>query len=85
MVFTSILSKRIQKQDATAREQCAGNFERGVLGSGSNQSHGAVFNRMQECVLLAFIEAMDLVNKKNRASCQIFVRVALRRLRRASL
>ena len=55
----------VENQDAATREQCAGHFKRRVFGGGADERDGAVFDRVQERVLLRFVEAMDLVDEED--------------------
>ena len=56
-----------EHQHLGAAQQRAVQLEAGVLGGGAHQHHGAVFHNRQETVLLAAVEAVDLVNEQKRA------------------
>ena len=56
-----------QHQHLGAGQQRAVQLEGRVLGGGADQHHGAVFHHRQEAILLAAVEAVDLVDEQQRA------------------
>src|SRR5262245_26336593 len=59
--------ERLQHEDATPRQQRAGELEARVFGRCADQRDDAVLHPWQKRVLLRSIEAVDLVAKQNRA------------------
>src|SRR5262245_39902976 len=59
--------ERLQHEDATPRQQRAGELEARVFGRRADQRDDAVLDPWQKRVLLRAIEAVDLVAKQNRA------------------
>src|SRR5687768_18290904 len=59
-----VFRQLIQNENAATRQERAGDFERRVFGSGSNEGNGAVFDGVQQCVLLCLVEAMDFVDEE---------------------
>src|SRR5215472_13101209 len=70
-------TKRIQHEHATAGKQRARDFKGRILSGRTNQSYRAILDSVQERVLLAFIESMNLVDKENCAvsKAQLVARV----------
>src|SRR5690606_17034378 len=62
------LVQTFQHIDACARQQCVVQFERRILGGGTDEDQGAVFNVRQEGVLLTLVETMHLVDEENGAA-----------------
>ena len=59
--------ERLEHQHAGARQERRVELEGRVLGGGANQHDGAVLHHRQEGVLLRPVEAVDLVDEKQRA------------------
>jgi len=62
-----IFGQRLQNIHATAGEQGGVDFERRVLGSGTDQANAAFLDVRQEGILLRFVEAMNFVDKNDGA------------------
>ena len=65
--FQIVVGEPVQHQHLRARQQRAVQFEGRVLGRGAHQHDGAVLHHGQETVLLAAVEAMDLIDEQKRA------------------
>jgi len=63
----------IQTQHSQARKQCCIHFVGRILGGGSDQGECAVFHKGQECVLLAFVQSVDLIEKQNRFPSELTI------------
>jgi hypothetical protein len=61
-----VVGQALELDDARAREQGPVHFEVGVFGRGAHEDDRAVFDRVEQGVLLAAIEAVDLVDEENR-------------------
>src|SRR5687767_4378564 len=61
------LGQLIEHEDSRPRQQCPSDLEGWILSCGANESNCSILHRVQECVLLGLIEAMNLVDKKNGA------------------
>ena len=59
--------ERVQLIDPAAREQGRDDLEEGVLCRGAHEHHEPVLDGRQQRVLLRLVEAMDLVEKEDRA------------------
>ena len=57
----------VEHKHRATREQGAVQLERGILGGGAHQNHGAVLDHGQEGVLLRPVEAVDLVDEEQGA------------------
>ena len=57
-------TQRLQLENLRARYERRVNEEKRIVRGGTNESNNAAFHVGQEYVLLRFVEAMDLVNKK---------------------
>ncbi len=62
-----VLGERLQHVHRRARQQRRVDFERGVFGGGADESEQPAFDVRQKGVLLAFIEAVHLVDKDDGA------------------
>src|SRR5208283_1093432 len=60
-------SQRLEHIDPCARKQRRNYFERRVLRRRADKNNDAVFDRMQQRILLGFVETMDLVDKQDRS------------------
>ena len=56
-----------EAEHAAARQEGGDDLEGRVLGGGPDQSHRAVLDVRQDGVLLRLVEAVDLVDEKDRA------------------
>ena len=63
--------QRLQYVDGGTRQQGVIQFEGRVFGGCANEGDQARFHMRQECVLLAFVEAMHLIDKQDGAALQI--------------
>jgi hypothetical protein len=70
--FDLVFGKLVEHQHSATRQQRAGYFERRILGGRADECDGAVFDCVQQCVLLRLIEAMDLVDEEHRAFAVTF-------------
>ena len=61
-----IRSERLEHQDAGPRQQRRDQLERRIFGGGANEHDGAVLHHRQETILLRPVEAVDLVDEKQR-------------------
>ena len=61
------IGKRAQLDDARTRDERGVHFEIRIFGSGADQDDRAVFHRVQQRVLLAAVEAVDLVDEQDGA------------------
>ncbi len=57
--------QRLQKQDLATREERRVDGKRGVFRGRANQGEQAAFHMGQKGVLLAFVEAVDLIDKED--------------------
>ena len=79
-----VVAERVQHEHARAREQRRVDFERRILGRRADQRDRAVFDVRQDRVLLAFVEAMDLVDEEHGALARARARAARPRRPRAN-
>ena len=68
--FYLFLRKRIKHENTTARQQRSSHLEGRIFSSSADQSDCTVFNCVQQCILLAFIEAMYLIDEQNGSPCK---------------
>ena len=62
-----ILSQGLEHVDPAAGEQRRNDFKRRIFRGGADQTDVALLHVGQKCILLCFIETMDLVNKNDGA------------------
>ena len=62
-----LVSQRLQLDHAAARDERRVDLEVGVLGGGADEHHDAVFDGVEQRVLLRAREAVDLVDEQDGA------------------
>ncbi len=62
-----VFGQRRELKDTTAADQRLVDFEIGIFSGGADEDDGPVLDPGQEGVLLGLVEAVDLVDEKNRA------------------
>ncbi len=60
-----LVGQGMQLHHPRARNEGRVHFEERVLGRGAHEHHEPIFHRMQQCVLLAAIEPVDLVDEQD--------------------
>ena len=65
-LFQALLAQRMESQHTRARQKRGIEFEGRVFGGRADQDHRAVLHYRQEAILLGAVEAMDLVDEKQR-------------------
>ena len=62
--FDLVFGKLVEHQHSAARQERAVDFKRRILGGRADECDGAVFDCVQQCILLRLVEAMDLVDEE---------------------
>jgi len=57
--------KGMEDKDPATGKQRGRDVKRGIFGGGANEGEKAGFHMGKEGILLAFVETMDLIDKKN--------------------
>ena len=70
-----LIVEPLEDEHAGPRQQRRIELEGRVLGGGAHQNDGAVFHMRQEGVLLAAVEAVDLVDEQQRAASLLAARL----------
>jgi hypothetical protein len=68
-----ICRERVEGDDAASGQEWGDNMKRRVFSSGSNKSEQTAFHMGKKRILLAFVEAMYFINKKNGFGSELVV------------
>lgn len=77
-IYDLLFSYRLEDIRPTARKECIDDGEARVLGRRTDESYYSFFYPRQEDILLRLRPAVDLIEKEDRLSTRLIVRLCLR-------